>query len=235
MFTIDVRTNLRAFTRAMDAFASKQLPFATAQALSTLAQMAADAEKVNEAKVLDRPRPFPVNAIRVRRATKASQRAVVWMMDKTAEYLRPYQFGGLNRLNSRALLKPIAAVTDLDQYGNLPRGFTRSLKGRSDIFVGTVQTKNGPVDGIWQRATEQDAPKPLKTTVNAKTGRVTVRKVAGFVPQHQGRNLRLLVKFADAHPVRQNLDWFGVAQRTVVGNFNREMGRALARAIASAK
>jgi hypothetical protein len=47
--------------------------------------------------------------------------------------------------------------------------------------------------------------------------------------------LLLLVKFEDAHPARQHLDWFGVASRTVARTFNREMGKALAKAIASAR
>lgn len=235
MFTLNLQSNLDRFQRDCSAIAYKQIPYATAQALNALADLAAAAEKANEAKVLDRPRPFTVGAIRVRKATKLSQEAILWMMDTTAAYLVPYQFGGTNVLNSRALLKPIAAMANLDQYGNLPRNMLRSLKGRSDVFVGTVQTSHGPVDGVWQRATAEGAPRPTRTTVNSKTGRVIVRKTAGFMPQHKGRKLKLLIKFDDPHAVRQNLDWFGVAQRTVVAAFNREFGRAMARAIATAR
>lgn len=235
MFTINIQSNIREFERRISNVAYQQLPFATAQALTALAQAAADEEKRNEAKTLDRPRPFTTGAIRVRRASKSSQEAVVWMMDATARYLAPYEFGGPNVLNqaSRAVLKPVAAMADLDQYGNLPRSFTRTLKGRSDIFVGTVQTKNGPVDGIWQR-TSGEGVKVTHTRVTKK-GRVVVRKVSGLAPGVAARKLRLVVKFENPHPVRQNLDWFGVAQRTVAANFKQEMGRALARAIATAR
>ena len=235
MITLNFQSNIDQFSRHMSKVAFQQIPFATAQALNALAVLAKAAEVVNETKVLDRPRPFTTGSIRITKATKKSQEAVVWMMDIAANYLRPYQFGGTNVLNSKALLKPIAAASSLDQYGNLPRNFLRSMRGRSDIFIGTVQTSRGPVDGVWQRATDAGAAKPTRQTVNAKTGKVIVRKVAGFTPMHKGRKLRLLIKFADPHPVRQNLDWFGVAQRTVTRAFNREFGKAMAKAVATAR
>lgn len=235
MLSINFQAEVDKFTKQIDNFAFKQVPFATAQALNAIADLAKAAEIANEKKVLDRPRPFTTGAIRVRRATKSSQEAILWMMDTAAGYLEPYQFGGTNLLNSKALLMPIAAMGNLDQYGNLPRNFIATLKSRSDVFFGTVQTKNGPVDGIWQRATEEGAAKPTRTIVNKKTGQVKVRKTAGFVPLHKGRKLKLLVRFEDAHQVKQNLDWFGVAGSTAAAAFQREFGRALSRAIATAR
>ena len=226
-FTINVQTNIRAFEKKLGAFAHKQLPFATAQALSELGKMVVDAEQANEKKVLDRPRPFTTGAIGVRKANKARMEATVFVKDITAAYLLPYQFGGKNVLNSKALLKPVEAVKDLDEFGNLPRNFLRKLKGRADIFVGTVQTKAGPVNGVWQRDMSVDLELPLTT----RAGKV---RQAKHRLNTSGR-LVLLVKFTDAHPAKQYLDWFGVAERTVAKNFNRAMGRALARAIASAR
>jgi hypothetical protein len=233
VLSFNVHSNIKAFEKKLSALAYKQLPFATAQALTALAKKAADAEKANEEKVLDRPRPFTQNAIRVRAANKNSQAATVWMMDKTARYLEPYQFGGNNVLNSKALLKPVAAAADLDQYGNLPRNFIRQMRGRSDVFVGTVKTKHGPISGIWQRAGAEDSF--ATHTRVTKTGRVIVKKVAAYVSTRSDRKLKLLIEFKNAHPVRQNLRWFDVGRETVLKQFNREFGRALARAIASAK
>jgi hypothetical protein len=226
-FDLNIQTNIRAFEKKLDAFAHKQLPFATAQALTALGQVVVGAEQENERKVLDRPRPFTTGAIGVRKASKARMEATVFVKDITAGYLFPYQFGGKNKLNSKALLKPVEAVKDLDEFGNLPRNFLRKLKGRADIFVGTVQTKAGPVNGVWQRDTSVDLELPLAT----RTGKL---RVAKHRMNTSGR-LILLVKFTDAHPAKQYLDWFGVAERTVAKNFNRVMGKALARAIATAK
>ncbi len=228
-FSINVKSNIDAFQRKIGALAYKQLPFATAQALTAIAKQVVKDERVNEVKVLDRPRPFTSGAIGVVKARKESMRATVYMRDVTAAYLEPYEFGGRNVLNSKALLKPVGAVKNLDDFGNLPRNLLRSLKGRSDVFIGAVQTKRGLINGVWQRAVEEGAR--VQTGVSKKTGKARYTK--------RGTNttdrLVLLIRFEDAHPVRQHLGWFNVAQRTIDRNFNREMGRALARAIASAR
>lgn len=226
-FSINVKTNINAFSKKISTLANQQLPFATAQALTAIAKTVVVAEQANELKVLDRPRPFTTGAIGVIRANKARMEATVFVKDITAAYLEPYQFGGTNKLNSRALLKPVEAVKDLDQFGNLPRNFLRKLKGRKDIFIGTVQTKVGPVNGVWQRDSSVDLELPLTT----RTGKVRTAKAR----LNTSGRLILLVKFTDAHRTTQFLDWFKVAERTVAKNFNREMGKALARAIASAR
>lgn len=232
MTTFNLKSNIDAFQKKVSAAAYKQIPFATAIALTEVAKRVAEDEKTNEAKVLDRPRPFTQNAISVIRARKERQQAVVFMKDITARYLAPYQFGGHNVLNSKALLKPIDAAKDLDQYGNLPKGFLAKLKGRKDVFIGTVQTKGGPVNGVWQRSVEEGTRAVSVVRVNRK-GQVRIGKTAKGI-NTSGR-LKLLVKFDDAHRARQYLDWFGVAERTVNKHFNREMGKALAKAIATAR
>ncbi|MGN6518649.1 MAG: hypothetical protein ACTHK2_04405 [Dokdonella sp.] len=226
-FTINFKSNIDDFQRKISAMAHRQLPFATAQALNAVAKRVVEAEQDNERNVLDRPKPFTTGAIRISRATKTSLEAKVFMGDITAHYLEPYQFGGRNVLNSKALLKPVDAVRDLDQFGNLPRNFLRSLRGRQDIFIGVVQTKRGPVNGVWQRSVEEGAAVP----VVGRNGKVRRTRKNLNTRGH----LVLLVKFEDAHPARQQLDWFGVAGRAAAKAFNREMGRALARAIATAR
>lgn len=226
-YTLNIKTNIDAFSKKISALAYKQLPFATAQALTEIAKTVVAAEQLNEQKVLDRPRPFTTGAIGVVRANKARMEATVFVKDITAAYLEPYQFGGMNKLNGRALLKPVEAVKDLDQFGNLPRNFLKKLKGRKDIFVGTIQTKVGPVNGVWQRDSSVDVELPLAT----RGGKVRIPRAR----LNTSGKLVLLVKFTDAHPAKQFLDWFSVADRAVARNFNREMGKALGRAIASAK
>ncbi len=226
-FSINIKTNIKAFEKKVSAMAYKQLPFATALALNALAKDVTVAEQRNEHQVLDRPRPFTTGAIGVRRATKASMEATVFVKDITAAYLEPYEFGGKNKLNSKALLKPVGAVKDLDEFGNLPRNFLRKLAGRRDIYIGAVKTKRGLVNGVWQRSVEEGA---AVATVS-KTGKVR-KTVKGT---NTSGHLVLLVKFEDAHQVKQHLDWFGVAGRTVTRQFNKRMGEALGKAIASAR
>ena len=162
---------------------------------------------------------------------RLSLTAKVFMMDAAARYLDPYEFGGVNVLNSQALLKPIGAVEDLNQYGNLPRNLIARLKGRSDVFIGKVKTKAGWVDGVWQRKTEEGG-RALVTKVG-KDGLVRVRKTAKGL--NLNRNLKLLIKFENAHPVRQHLDWFGVAEKVVDDNAEQQFALALSRAMQTAK
>lgn len=235
MFEINIKAQIAKFEKNVSAAAFKQIPFATAQALTALARQAAKAEKDNEAKVLDRPKPFTEGAIRVAGASPRRQSATVFMQDTTARYLEPYEFGGTNVLNSRAVLTPIGEVADskLDQYGNLPRNFLKNLRGRSDIYIGPIKTKRGVINGVWQRAAGASG-KATRTRITRKGKLVT--KVAGYVPDSRSdRRLKLLLKFTDAHPVRQHLGWFVVAKRTVDRGFNREMGKALAKALATAR
>lgn len=234
MVLINIKAQLTKFEKNLSAVAYKQLPFATAQALTALGKKVVKAEQENEVSVLDRPKPFTEKAIGVIGASTKRQTATVFMKDTTAEYMEPYEFGGTNVLNSKAVLTPIAATADLDKFGNLPRNWLSKMRGRSDIYIGPVKTKSCVINGVWQRAAGESG-RAIKTRIN-KQGKLIVRKVAGYVPDSSNnRRLKLLVKFTDAHPVRQHLDWFGVAQHTVDRGFNREMGKALARAIATAK
>jgi len=228
---VNIHTNLKAFQSKVSAAAYKQIPFATSQALTALAKDVQLAEQQNEAKVLDRPRPFTQGAVKVVPARKGSNTARVVMQDLTARYLEPYEFGGRNVLNGRALLKPIGATKDLDQYGNLPRRLLAKLKARGDVFIGKVKTKNGEVSGVWQRSVEEGASVPV--TRNGKGGAPRIGKTKKGL--NTGGRLKLLIKFEDAHAVKQNLGWFKVAESTVSRNFNKRMGAALAKAIATAK
>ena len=233
MFAIRVTTNLSEFKRHVSAQVMQQVPFAMSVALTDLARDVAAVEKKNAAAQLDRPREFTTGAIRVIPARKGKFVARVVMMDTTARYLEPYEFGGHNVLNSKALLKPVGTVKDLDRYGNLPRNLMAKLKGRTDVFIGTVKTKAGEVAGVWQRASEEGAKVGVLRKV--KGGGTRMGKTGKGLNTSGG--LKLLIKFADAHPVddKNRLHWFEVAEATVTKNFNRRFGAALARAVATSR
>jgi hypothetical protein len=231
MIQFNIKSNVDQVEKALSAFAYKQVPFATGRALTALAKAIVPAEQANERHVLDRPKPFTEGAIGVIGASTAKQTATVYMKDITARYLEPYEFGGKNVLNSRAVLTPIDAVADLDQYGNLPRNFLAKLKGRKDIFIGPVQTKSGLVNGVWQRSVAEGAAVPV--TKLTKKGVLRTTKTRKRL--NTTGKLQLLVKFTDAHDVKQHLGWFVVAKRIVDKGFNREFGKALAAAVSSAK
>ena len=231
MYAVSVRTNYEKFAREVDRFAYKQLPFAVAQALTAVARDVQFHERVNEQVVLDRPRPFTEDAIRVIPARKDNHTAKVVMQELTAWYLGPYQFGGKNELNSEALLKPVNSKSDLDQYGNLPRFYMEKMKNRKDVFVGPVKTKHGTIHGVWQRSVETKTVRYLY--INKRTNEKKMRRTRKGL--NTSGSLKLLIRFTDAHPVQEYLDWFTVAERTINRRFERQMNEALRKARLTAR
>lgn len=206
MFDFSFKADVKKLERSLNDLAYKQLPFATAQAFTAMAKETAQAETKNMSAVLDRPAPFTTKSVGVRGATKDSQEAIIYLKDIAANYLEPYEFGGVNKLNGRALLKPVNIGTN--QYGNLPRTKLAQLKGRKNIFIGKMKTKSGEINGVWQRTPAQRG------------------KPAG---------IKLLIRFEDAHEVTQHLGWRALASKIIRSSYNRELGKALAKAIATAK
>ena len=144
MYYINLEGRIDAFRKANAARAGKQIPFASALALSALAKLVQAGEQKNMAEVLDRPRPFTTGATGTVAASKASQQARVFVKDITARYLEPYELGGDNVLNSRALLKPVGARADLDEFGNLPRTYLRKLIGMGFSSARLFRTLSPP-------------------------------------------------------------------------------------------
>jgi hypothetical protein len=222
-FNISIASNIKQIQKSLSDLAYKQMPFATATALTSLAKLIKEEEVKNMAATFKNPSPFTLRSIRSTAARKDNPVATVFVMDKAAEYLEPYEVGGVHKLNSRALLNPKDIA--LNQYGQLRRGTLATLKARSDIFIGPVKTKRGTVNGVWQREAATAA------ITNKRTGKTRISKRG----VNQSGKLKLLVRFGDALPVTQRLGYQARAKQVVDANFNREMGRAIAKAIATAK
>lgn len=208
-FDISVHADTKAISKKLGDLAYRQMPFATAQALTAVAREVSVLEKQALPSIFDKPTPFTQNAIGVIPARKDNHQAVVFMKDITAAYLAPYEFGGKNKgLGSKGVFLQPANIA-LNQYGNLPRNKTAQLKGKKNVFVGKIKGKSGrEIDGIWQR-----------------------------IPAAKGKpaSLKLLIRFEDPHEAKQHIDWFARAEQVVRRTYAREFGRALARAMATAK
>jgi hypothetical protein len=223
MFEISIKSNVDQIQKQLSALAYKQIPFASATAATNLAKEVKDAEVRNMQKVLDKPTPFTLRSVGVKAARKDLPIATIFVKDIAADYLEPYEFGGTNKLNSKALLDPVNAK--VNQYGNLPRNAIKKYLSMPGVFVGPVKTKKGEViNGIWQRPFMR-ANQKIRGKSSVPVGSNT----------NNGGRLLLLVRFKDAHPVTQHLGWFDVATKIVYGRFNKVFGAALAKAIATAK
>ena len=216
---LSIRSNVKDIQKRLSNFAYKQVDYATALALTTLAKRVAVAEAGQIKGTFAHPKPFTVNSVGVKGATKRTLTAIVYMRPVAAKYLQPYEEGGVHVLPGRALLNP--KDIRLDQYGQLTRATLARLKARPDIFIGPVKTKKGIVNGVWQRS--YVAPKQKVAGRGAPRGRNTTDK------------LKLLIRFGDALPVKKRLHWGDTAKKVIDRGFVQAFTDAMAKAMATAR
>ncbi|MDU4291108.1 hypothetical protein [Mixta calida] len=199
----------------------KQIPFATAQALTSVARKIQAAEKTALSRKLDNPTPFTVNSVGSAGARRDNLVARVFVRDIAAGYLEPFEVGGNHKLNSQALLNP--KNIKLNKYGNLSRNKLSQLKAKPDVFVGVIDG----IDAVWQRKKPTKGKKNAKRRKRSSNGTRQAR-----VKQ---RAPKLLIRFGDALPVQPVLGYMDRAQTMAANLMEKELSRAIAAAIASAR
>lgn len=196
----------------------KQIPYATAQAMTAVVRQIAAAQKVALGRKLESPTPFTVNAVGSSGARKNDLRAKVYVRDIAAGYLEPFEFGGDHKLNSSALLNP--KNIKLNKYGNMPRNKLSQLKAKSNVFIGDVNN----VNAVWQRRKPKPAKKRAKRSPNG------TRR-----PKPKQRPPKLLVRFGDALPVTPVLGYMDRSKAMAEALMPAALSRAIADAIRTAK
>ena len=196
----------------------KQIPYATAQAMTAVVRQIAAAQKVALGRKLESPTPFTVNAVGSSGARKNDLRAKVYVRDIAAGYLEPFEFGGDHKLNSSALLNP--KNIKLNKYGNMPRNKLSQMKAKPNVFVGEV---NG-VNAVWQRRKPKKSKKKRARSANG------TRR-----PKPKQRSPKLLVRFGDALPVTPVLGYMDRSKAMAEALMPAALSRAIADAIRTAK
>ncbi|HEM8140352.1 TPA: hypothetical protein U2M34_003289 [Providencia rettgeri] len=199
----------------------KQIPFATAQALTSTARKIENAQKVALQRNLESPTPFTVKSIKSRGARKSDLRAKVFVMNIAAEYLTPFEEGGVHKLNGSALLNPKSIK--LNKYGNLPRNKLSSLKAKDNTFIGDV----GGANGVWQRKKVKKGKKGRKRIQRSPNGTRKDRKKQPMP--------KLLIQFGDALPVKPVLGYQDRAMKMAQALLPQEIKRAIAEAMRTAR
>jgi hypothetical protein len=217
-----VRVDTREVKQMLDRLRQDQVPFATATAINALADRVAKAETAALPSVFDKATPFTLRAFGIQRATKAVPYAVVFAKDRQSQYLSPYEDGGKQALlGKRALLNP--KDIRLNAFNNLPKNTLARLKGRQDVFIGTVKTKSGPIAGVWQRV-----PLPKGTR-----GRRKLEQARGAAKATD--TMRLLIRWGDPQAVQPKLHFSDRARSVVATNLQADFNAAIAKAIATAR
>lgn len=204
----------------------KQIPFATAQAMTAVVREIAAAQKVALGRKLESPTPFTVNAVRSSGARKNDLRAKVFVLDTAAGYLEPFEFGGQHKLSGRALLNP--KNIKLNKFGNLPRTKMATLKAKPNVFIGEVSTQYGTkVNAVWQR----------KKAVKVKKGKKRAKRSPNGTRRERvkQRPPKLLIRFGDALPVTPVLGYMDRSKAMAEALMPAALSRAIAEAIRTAK
>ncbi len=138
MATIELK-GMDELIRGLNELEKEQLPFAIAKSLTDIAWIA-KGDTVTEMKsVLDRPTPFTLNSLEVKRATKTNLQSRVWFKSPSRtnnlpHYLTAQVEGGRRHFKKfEAALNKIgvlpsgyyttpASGADIDSYGNMKKG-----------------------------------------------------------------------------------------------------------------
>ena len=140
-----VETNVRQFTAGVRDIDRNQIPFAVALALTKTAQGGQTFTKREMERRLDKPTRFTLSGVAIKRATKRDLVSEVFFRQIQAAYMSWQADGGVRYPSRRAI--PVPVGVRLNKFGNMPRRKLEQLRGRRDVFSGTVRG----VPGLWQR------------------------------------------------------------------------------------
>ena len=211
---ISFKHDLDTLEGKLTAMAKKQLPFATANALNSVAFKARAEEQRQMPKKLDRPTKFTVNAIQVKKAKKRDHLAIVKVEEKRAPYLHYQIKGGTRQPKGKAIPVPYEAHMKLNKFGNMTKSKVASLlakkskPGAGGTFTGKPKGAKHPstIGGIYQRG--------------GRKGRGSFKMLIHWEPKAQYRARFPFYKIGE-----------GIIRRT----FRRELDKALNKAMASAR
>ncbi|MCP1216792.1 hypothetical protein NKW53_12020 [Acetobacter orientalis] len=220
MANASIKIDTRAIQKQLSDMA-KQIPFATATALNSIAFDVMRKENDSMAEIFDNPRPFTQRATQVeKKASKTDLTAVVSLRPAQERYLLPYEEGGQHATSGNAgkLLVPVDGP--VDRYGQIPKGMIARLMQRPDVFAGTIKG----IEGIWQRpasGNQRNGGKGVKgrlsTLGTKKTG------------------LRLLYAWRENKSVNKSLGFVDRARKIIEASSPQALQAAIQKAIRTAR
>ena len=147
MASISVEADVKKAIAKLNRVQKKQIPFALSNSLNDVAFNSMKAERQLMMVQVDRPKPFTVSGVQVKKSSKRSLLAKVFIPMNRWKYLRKIIYGGAN---TRAGIKHAIPVNKAleNAYGGLRRGTAKSLSNKKGHF--TVNLRNGGA-GIFKR------------------------------------------------------------------------------------
>jgi len=227
----DVSIDVETVNRMLSDLEKKQLPFATAKALTATAQHVKKELEQEMKRVFDRPTPYTLKALFLKAARKKDLIATVglkdWAYKGTAatKYLTPQIEGGTRGskrsevlLRNRGILGSNQYIvpgkgTRLNKYGNMTRGQIQkalsNLKAQHDPLQNTTSKRKGTY---------------FAGTINGTPG----------IWERKGRWVKPLFIFVKQPSYTKRFQFHEVAERTAAEHFEDEFDKAMTQALATA-
>lgn len=250
MLRVEVKVDTKSITKQLSSLARKQVPFATARALTSLARIATEDVRKTMANRFASPVPWTLNAFYAKPATTRDLTAFVGTREFAGKgnpawkYLQFQDLGGarnakgmelkLSRLSGGQYVVPTAS-TPLDQYGNISRGWMTQVLSRlgaaGDQNVSARRSKRLRKMKLTVAASGHRGEYFIGREGGRSNGRALgvwrlvgpgqVQKVLAFTPIAPHYTPR--IKFAD------------VIRKSVLANQKAEFDKALKEALATAR
>jgi hypothetical protein len=231
---IEVKSNIQEGIKRLDDIGRRQVPFATAVALTKTAQAVKDDLKAEMGRVFHNPTPYTLNSLFMKPATKARPEAVVWLKDfsfkgiPATKYLAPQIYGGArNAKRSERMLQRMGLLPDgmywvpgqgarLNQYGNISGGQITQILSALGASPDQFQNRTSR---SMQRAMARGS---LLHYFVARPG----SHLRQGVWQRTKRGVKPALMFVRSPQYQPRLDFFGVAEKTVNREFSAQFEKA---------
>lgn len=212
MTSVSIKVDMKRARRYMTNVEKKQIPFATARAITQTLHIARKDVTSQLIIDIDRPVPWTKRGFRVIGAKKTSLRGKLFIMPSQVSYLKYQIYGGVRKPKGQALaMKPAKSMPGdvrTNKYGNVPR----TQHARSQLAKGAFSGTVAGVPGIWKA--------PRKT----KTGKI-----------RKGQKMKLLLAYERQAVYRPRFDFFKRGHRSINTNWARTFQKSFASAMRTAR
>lgn len=223
---IDVQTNATALAQVFGELAAEQFPFASAQALTTLAFDAQKAEKAELPHVMKLRNRYSASGIQVNRAEKydwPNQQAEVGI-DKGRSYLIDHVLSAHRQGGSHG-----RAILELESLRNANGRVPKANKPGTLIKQAGGRDKGGRPKGA--KTGQHAAPRPFVIgPTKGWNNEVLVKRMGA-----ERYPLEILYAFKKGVQIKREFEMDIVAQVTISGRYYAAFRKALVRALKTAK
>ena len=252
---IKITDNLDLLSKNLGRFQS-QIPYALSVALNNTTEKARLAVRAEMPKVFDKPTPWVLNSLRVKRSTKTNLTAELAYKDRNSaessrSMIEPHVFGGQRRYG--------ALEARLNRIGLLPKGWNvvPGAAARLDTYGNMSRGQISQVLGVLGAYTEAGFNKANINTVKRLAKGNAKKNAYGFVywvnPVNRGikgshlppgvyqrlqpgfgSSLKPVLIFVEGAKYKKRLDFFGITQQVVDAELPAEFDKVLKVAVDTA-